>query len=250
MLPKVRGADGDQEENSIDERPDVGSQGILNHVDPDTHHPGKEAPYERLAGAPREGTGIEAEIARYPSTLRASLLTVGLCLVTFATAVDNTIIGECQSLSYFLLLHLRIGLLANTSLYRLATAIPRITTEFHSLDDVGWYASSYLLASAAVQPSYGKVYSHFDVKWTYLTALVIFEVGSVVAATANSSVVLIIGRAIAGLGGGGLTSGGSTILALAVPIHKRAIFNSTFASTFGSEFLHLSRRHLRLLTLY
>ncbi|KAI0976599.1 major facilitator superfamily domain-containing protein [Xylaria arbuscula] len=148
----------------------------------------------------------EMESIEYPSTWKATLLTIGLCLVTFATAVDNTII---------------------------ATAIPSITEDFHSLNDVGWYASSYLLASTALQPSYGKVYTHFNIKWVYLAALVIFEVGSVVAATASSSIILIIGRVIAGLGGGGLTSGGSTIITRAVPIEKRAVFNSAFASTFG-----------------
>ncbi|KAI1368316.1 major facilitator superfamily domain-containing protein [Xylaria arbuscula] len=148
----------------------------------------------------------EVETREYPSTWKAFLLTVGLCLVTFATAVDNTII---------------------------ATAIPSITEEFHSLNDIGWYASSYLLASTALQPSYGKVYTHFNIKWVYLAALVVFEVGSVVAATAESSIVLIIGRVVAGLGGGGLTSGGSTILSRVVPIDKRAVFNSAFASTFG-----------------
>ncbi|GAW16140.1 hypothetical protein ANO14919_055630 [Xylariales sp. No.14919] len=156
-------------------------------------------PISRLTEA-----GVESR--QYPSTWKASLLTIGLCLVTFATAVDNTII---------------------------ATAIPSITEEFHSLDDIGWYASSYLLASTALQPSYGKVYTHFNIKWVYLGALVAFEVGSVVAATAQSSMVLIIGRVVAGLGGGGLTSGGSTILTHAVSIDKRAVFNSAFASTFG-----------------
>ncbi|KAI0538757.1 major facilitator superfamily domain-containing protein [Xylaria digitata] len=151
-------------------------------------------------------TEARIESKQYPSTWKAFLLTVGLCLVTFATAVDNTII---------------------------ATAIPSITEEFHSLDDIGWYASSYLLASTALQPSYGKVYTHFNIKWVYLAALVVFEVGSVVAATAESSIILIIGRIVAGLGGGGLTSGGSTILTHAVPIEKRAVFNSAFASTFG-----------------
>ncbi|KAI1282767.1 major facilitator superfamily domain-containing protein [Xylaria sp. FL0933] len=148
----------------------------------------------------------DIELTEYPSTWKATLLTIGLCLVTFTTAIDNTII---------------------------ATAIPSITEEFHSLNDIGWYASSYLLASTALQPSYGKVYTHFNIKWVYLAALVVFEVGSVVAATASSSIVLIIGRVVAGLGGGGLTSGGSTILTRAVPIEKRAVFNSAFASTFG-----------------
>ncbi|KAI1744488.1 MFS general substrate transporter [Xylaria scruposa] len=179
------------------------------HVDEGTgkHHTAEDCASvdedQRAVKGPDGEIGNETQISKaetsvhYPTTLEASLLTIGLCLVTFATAVDNTII---------------------------ATAIPKITAEFHSLDDVAWYASSYLLASAAVQPSYGKIYSQFNVKWTYLVALVIFEVGSVVAATANQSTVLIVGRAITGLGGGGLTSGGSTIIALAVPIEKRATF--------------------------
>lgn len=132
-----------------------------------------------------------------------------------------------------------------------ATAIPSITSEFKTLNDTGWYGSAYLLASCALQPTYGKIFTYFHVKWTYLSALFLFEIGSVVCATAPSSLVLIIGRAVAGLGGAGLTSGGSTIIAGSVPIRKRGLFNSSLASTFGSEFtlswsesLVISRRPL------
>ncbi|KAI7774776.1 major facilitator superfamily transporter [Diaporthe eres] len=113
------------------------------------------------------------------------------------------------------------------------TAIPSITSEFNTLNDIGWYGSAYLLASCALQPTYGKIFTYFHVKWTYLSALFLFEIGSVICATAPSSLVLIIGRAVAGLGGAGLTSGGSTIIAGSVPIRKRGLFNSSLASTFG-----------------
>ncbi|TQS34090.1 hypothetical protein Golomagni_05539 [Golovinomyces magnicellulatus] len=46
----------------------------------------------------------------------------------------------------------------------LVTAIPRITTQFHSLPDVGWYGAAYNLASAALQPVAGKLYTHLPVK--------------------------------------------------------------------------------------
>lgn len=119
--------------------------------------------------------------------------------------------------------------------YSPATAIPSITSEFNTLNDTGWYGSAYLLASCALQPTYGKIFTYFHVKWTYLSALLLFEIGSVICATAPSSLVLIIGRAVAGLGGAGLTSGGSTIIAGSVPIRKRGLFNSSLASTFGSK---------------
>jgi len=78
--------------------------------------------------------------------------------------------------------------------------VPKITTEWpDALNDVGWIGSSYLLTTTSLQPSFGKVYTYFDVKWTYLSALIIFEVGSVICAAASSSTMLIVGRAVAGV---------------------------------------------------
>lgn len=116
-----------------------------------------------------------------------------------------------------------------------ATAIPSITSEFNTLNDVGWYGSAYLLSGSALQPTYGKIYTYFHVKWTYLSALLLFEVGSAICAAASSSVIFIIGRAVAGLGSAGLRSGASTIIAISVPIHKRGLFNSSLATSFGSK---------------
>lgn len=115
----------------------------------------------------------------------------------------------------------------------IATAIPRITTAFDSLDDVGWYGSSYLLTTTSLQPSFGKVYSHFNIKWTYLSALVIFELGSILCATAKNSVMLICGRAVAGAGAAALFSGGMTIIGYSVSLRKRAIFIASLSSMFG-----------------
>ena len=41
----------------------------------------------------------------------------------------------------------------------------------------------------------------------FLTGLAIFEIGSVICAAAPNSIALIIGRAVAGVGGAGLVSG-------------------------------------------
>jgi MFS family permease len=114
-----------------------------------------------------------------------------------------------------------------------ATAIPKITADFNSLNDVGWYGSSYLLTTTALQPSFGKIYTYFDIKYTYILAVVIFEVGSVVCATAPNSTALIIGRAIAGLGAAGLFSGGITIVGYSVPLRRRAMYIAIISSTFG-----------------
>ena len=65
---------------------------------------------------------------------------------------------------------------------------------------MGWYGSAYLITVCAVQPVFGRVYSHFDIKWTYVIAFAIFEIGSLVCAVGPSSNALIAGRAIAGAG--------------------------------------------------
>lgn len=65
----------------------------------------------------------------YPSGVKLALITLALCLAVFLVALDNTII---------------------------ATAIPKITDRFNSLGDVGWYGSSYLLTTCALQLFFGK----------------------------------------------------------------------------------------------
>jgi len=52
-----------------------------------------------------------------------------------------------------------------------------------------------------------------QVKGTFLVAIGIFEIGSLICALASSSVVLIVGRAVAGIGVGGLFSGALVIIA-------------------------------------
>ena len=46
----------------------------------------------------------------------------------------------------------------------ISTATPAITTEFDALMDIGWYAGAYQLASAALQPLSGKIYTYFSLK--------------------------------------------------------------------------------------
>ena len=89
----------------------------------------------------------------------------------------------------------------------ISTAIPQITNEFNSAGDIGWYGTAYLLTSCAFQLVFGKLYTVFSVKATFLTAILIFEAGSALCGAAPNSVAFILGRALAGLGTGGVMSG-------------------------------------------
>ncbi len=89
----------------------------------------------------------------------------------------------------------------------ITTAIPQITDEFNSVTDIGWYGSAYLLTTCAFQLLFGKLYTFFSIKAVYLVSIFLFELGSAVSGAAPSSVAFIVGRAIGGVGGAGITSG-------------------------------------------
>ena len=61
-------------------------------------------------------------------------------------------------------------------------------------------------------------------KWTFLSGLFIFELGSLICGVAPSSGVLIVGRAIAGTGGAGIVTGSYVLVAQAVPMQKRPVY--------------------------
>ena len=114
-----------------------------------------------------------------------------------------------------------------------ATAIPRITDEFHSLDQVGWYGSSYFLTNCALQAMWGKAYSYFDLQRVFVLGIAIFEVGTLICATSQSSEVFILGRAVAGFGGAALGSGAFTIVAAIATPRKRAMYIGFMGSVYG-----------------
>jgi MFS family permease len=164
---------------------------------------GNDDPRDSVKEGGSQQTQLQQDTSKEPefiSGLPLGLVIVSISLVTFLTLLDTSII---------------------------ATAIPRITDEFHSLPDVGWYGSAYQLASASLQPLTGKIYTYFRSKWCYLCFFGLFELGSLLCGTATSSRMLIVGRAVAGMGSSGIVNGGLTILASSLPLEKRAVYTGT-----------------------
>jgi MFS transporter, DHA2 family, glioxin efflux transporter len=84
----------------------------------------------------------------------------------------------------------------------------------------------------AAQTSAGKIYKYYDLKWSFLISMLIFEVGSLLCGAAPNSKSLVVGRAIAGLGGAGLSVGGTSIVSLVVPPVKRPMMMGVIAMTY------------------
>ncbi|KAH0008378.1 DNA repair protein RAD50, partial [Aureobasidium melanogenum] len=88
----------------------------------------------------------------------------------------------------------------------ITTALPTISEYFHSSAGYTWIGSAYLLGNASSVPLWGKISDIFGRKPILITANVLFLIGSLIAALANSIGMLIAARAIQGVGGGGLVT--------------------------------------------
>ncbi|KAK4164959.1 putative HC-toxin efflux carrier TOXA [Cladorrhinum sp. PSN259] len=114
-----------------------------------------------------------------------------------------------------------------------ATAIPKITDAFHGLEDVAWYSAAFFMTVGGFQSTWGKVFKYFPLKISFLVAIFIFEMGSLVCGAAPNSKTLIVGRAIAGIGAAGIGSGAYTIIAFAAEPRKRPVFTGILGTAYG-----------------
>ncbi|RIB16270.1 major facilitator superfamily domain-containing protein [Gigaspora rosea] len=115
----------------------------------------------------------------------------------------------------------------------IATALPAIALEFKALDQISWVGTAYLLTATAFQPSYGKLSDIFGRKPVFLAAIFLFELGSLLCGLSVNMIMLIISRAIAGVGGGGLIGMVYIIISEIVPIKDRGKYQGMMGGCFG-----------------
>jgi EmrB/QacA subfamily drug resistance transporter len=136
---------------------------------------------------------------------QALLIVLGVLLPTFMGSLDQTI---------------------------LATALPTIGRDFGDMHNLPWLITSYLLASTATIPLYGKIADIHGRRFTLRIAIVTYMAGSLVCALAPNMLVLIFGRVLHGLGGGGLSSMGMIVLGDLVSPKERGRYYGYFAATY------------------
>jgi len=136
---------------------------------------------------------------------QAMLIVLGVLLPTFMGSLDQTI---------------------------LANALPTIGREVGNIHDLPWLITAYLLASTAVIPLYGKIADIHGRRFTLRIAILTYMAGSLVCALAPGMPVLIMGRVLHGLGGGGLSSLGMVVLGDLVAPKERGRYYGYFAATY------------------
>jgi EmrB/QacA subfamily drug resistance transporter len=169
--------------------------------------------------APRAATG-SPNIAPGPSgdylSHRQILVVLsGLMAGMFLAALDQSIVG---------------------------VALPRITSELGGLDKLSWVVTAYLLTSTAATPLWGKISDIRGRRPMFQAAIVVFLIGSLICGFASEIAdlfgasginVMIAGRAVQGLGGGGLMSLALAVIGDVIPPRERGKYQGMFAAVFG-----------------
>jgi EmrB/QacA subfamily drug resistance transporter len=147
-----------------------------------------------------------ASVARTPLTHAETRLTVlGMLLPVFMSSLDTTV---------------------------LATALPTIGRDLGDVHNLPWLITASLIAATAVTPLYGKISDIHGRRITVLIALSSYMAGSLVCLFAPNMLVLIFGRVLHGLGGGGMSSMGMVVLGdLAAP-KDRGKYYAYFSATY------------------
>ena len=116
----------------------------------------------------------------------------------------------------------------------LASALPTIGRDLGNIHALPWLVTAYLIAATAVTPLYGKISDIRGRRATLAVSIAIYMVGSLICAFAPDMLVLIFGRVVHGLGGGGLTSLAMIVLGDIAAPKDRGRYYAYFAVTYST----------------
>ncbi|KAJ7726126.1 MFS general substrate transporter [Mycena metata] len=176
-----------------------------------------EGPSPRLSPDPtladlssRDEKVTAAALAPSPSTIltgkRLAIVFVAMLLSLFLIALDQTI---------------------------LATALPRIASDFDAFSLQGWVSSSFILAQTVFLLFYGQVLRIFPAKWVLISAVTLFEIGSLVCGVGKNVGMVIAGRVVSGVGAAGIFVAMFQIIAQVTRLEDRPRLFGLFGAVFG-----------------
>lgn len=114
-----------------------------------------------------------------------------------------------------------------------ATLSVPISNTFGSLTLVSWLGSSYLIANAACQPLSGRLTDIFSRHSGLVLCNILFGLGTLLCGVATSKWVLLTGRVVAGMGGGGLNAITAFVASDLVPLRKRGVIQGFVHICYG-----------------
>ena len=115
-----------------------------------------------------------------------------------------------------------------------ATLTAPISSSFHSFSLLSWLATSYLISNAAFQPLSGRLTDIFSRRTGLIFSNIFFAAGNLICGLAKSEGTIVLGRVIAGIGGGGLTAISTFVTSDLVPLRKRGVWQGIGNICYGA----------------
>ncbi|KAJ4474439.1 ABC transporter [Lentinula aciculospora] len=115
----------------------------------------------------------------------------------------------------------------------LSTALPRIASDFDSFSLQGWVSSSFVLTQTVFLLFYGQILRIFPAKWIMISAVTIFEIGSLICGVSQNVDQLIVGRTVSGVGAAGIFVAMIQIISQATRLEDRPRLYGMFGAVFG-----------------
>lgn len=162
--------------------------------------------HEKSTKASGEAVPPEEASPRDIHGLKWSLSCAALLSSIFLYAFDCTVVADIQS---------------------------SIIAEWGAIDKLPWLSNGLILPATAFVMPWGRLYSQFNAKVLYLTCVLLFEVGSALCGAAPNVDALIVGRAIAGVGGAGIYMGVMTLIAATTTMRERPFYVGLTGLTWG-----------------
>src|SRR6266567_3356926 len=131
--------------------------------------------------------------------------------------------ADVRNIFYGLMLGMFLSALNQTIV---ATALPTIGREFGDFENLSWIIIAYRLSSTVVSPLYGKLSDIHGRRGMMLLAIGLFVAGSALCAAAPNMAILIAGRALQGVGGGGIVPLTQTTIADMITPRERGRYQA------------------------
>ncbi|HXY62176.1 MAG TPA: MDR family MFS transporter [Nitrospirota bacterium] len=138
--------------------------------------------------------------------------------------------GEVRTVVIGLILALTLAALDQNIV---GVALPQIVSDLGGLAHLSWVVTSFMVTSTATTPLYGKLSDLYGRKPLFITAILIFLVGSSLCGLSRSMAELVVFRGIQGIGAGGLMTLAMTTIADLVAPRERGKYQGLFGAAFA-----------------
>ncbi|KAB8263880.1 major facilitator superfamily domain-containing protein [Aspergillus pseudonomiae] len=199
------------------------------HVELTTRPVGESQPSTRMSP-----TQSASSLAAHPQDARGSsvseqtplLAEQGLNVATESQECQDHLVQEHTTKEVILIMgSVWVGVfLAALDTTVVATLTGPISSSFQSFSLLSWLATGYLIANAASQPLSGRLTDIFSRRTGLIFSNVFFAVGNLICGLAKSEGVIVLGRIVAGIGGGGILTISVFVTSDLVPLRKRGVW--------------------------